>query len=137
MKQSHLSNVFVVKNSKLTSLTISCIAFRLKYLQGQEFITGLSSCKQLIKFFTIHESVNQIWGLHIYNHCVKCVQVRSFFWSVFFHIRTEYGKIQTRENSVFGHNSRSNYCYIIISTLVLTLVFGIHCFTSLIENLYI
>ena len=46
-------------------------------------------------------------------HCVKSVQIRSFFWSVFSLIRTEYGeilriqsecrKIWTRKNSVFGH----------------------------------
>ena len=24
------------------------------------------------------------------NHCVKIVQIRSYFWSVFFRIRTEY-----------------------------------------------
>ena len=35
------------------------------------------------------------------------VQIRSFFWSVFSRIRTEYGKIRTRKNSVFGHFSRS------------------------------
>ena len=29
------------------------------------------------------------------NHCVKSVQMRSFFWS-------EYRKIRTRKNSVFG-----------------------------------
>ena len=34
---------------------------------------------------------------------VKSVQVRSFFWSVFSRIRTEYGKIPTRKNFVFGH----------------------------------
>ena len=34
------------------------------------------------------------------KHSVKSVQMRSFFWSVFFCIRT-------RENSVFGHFSRS------------------------------
>ena len=28
-------------------------------------------------------------------HCVKCVQIRSFFWSVFSHIRTEYGEIRS------------------------------------------
>ena len=28
---------------------------------------------------------------------------RSFFWSVFSCILTEYSKIRTRENSVFGH----------------------------------
>ena len=38
-----------------------------------------------------------------YYHCVKSVQIPSFFWSVFPRIRTEYGKIRTRKNSVFGH----------------------------------
>ena len=33
-------------------------------------------------------------------HCVKSVQIRSFFWS-------ECGKIRTRKNSVFGHISHS------------------------------
>ena len=34
------------------------------------------------------------------RHCMKTVQIWSFFWSVFFCIRT-------RKNSVFGHFSRS------------------------------
>ena len=36
------------------------------------------------------------------KHCVKSVQIRCFFWSVFPCIRTEHGKMQTRKNSVFG-----------------------------------
>ena len=48
-------------------------------------------------------------------HCVTSVQIRSYFWSLFSCIRTEYGdlgrseyrKIRTRNNSVFGHFSRS------------------------------
>ena len=32
-------------------------------------------------------------------HCVKSVQIRIYFWSVFFCIRTEYRKIRTRNNS--------------------------------------
>ena len=36
-------------------------------------------------------------------HCVKSVQIRSFFWSVFSRIQSECGKIRTRKNSVFGH----------------------------------
>ena len=52
-------------------------------------------------------------------HCVKSVQIRSYFWSVFSGIRieyrdlvnlriqSEYRKIRTRNNSVFGHFSRS------------------------------
>ena len=53
-------------------------------------------------------------------HFVKSVQIRSIFWSVFFHIRTEYGeirslrvqsecgKIRTKKYSVFWHFSRSD-----------------------------
>ena len=41
------------------------------------------------------------------SHCVKSVQIRSFFWSVFCCILTEYRKIRTRKNSVFGHFSCS------------------------------
>ena len=40
-------------------------------------------------------------------HCVKNVQIRSFFWSLFSCIWTEYRKIRTRKNTVFGHFSRS------------------------------
>ena len=38
-------------------------------------------------------------------HRVKCVQIWSFFWSVFSRIRIEYGEIQSI--SIFGHISRS------------------------------
>ena len=40
-------------------------------------------------------------------HFVKSVQIRSYFWSVFSCIRTEYRKIGTRNNYAFGHFSRS------------------------------
>ena len=59
------------------------------------------------------------------NHCVKCVQIQSFFWSVFSSIPTEYGKIlhispysvrmrenTEQKNSVFGYFSRSEKCEI-------------------------
>ena len=42
-----------------------------------------------------------------FQHCVKSVQIRSFFWSIFSCIRTEYRKMRTRKNSIFGHFSRS------------------------------
>ena len=41
------------------------------------------------------------------GHCVKSVQIRSFFWFIFSCIRTEYSKMRTRKYSVFGHFSRS------------------------------
>ena len=39
--------------------------------------------------------------------CVKSVQIRSFFWSIF-------SRIWTRKNSVFGHFSRSESCNCIL-----------------------
>ena len=38
---------------------------------------------------------------------MNSVQIRSYFWSVFSCIHSEYRKIQTRNNSVFGHFSRN------------------------------
>ena len=43
------------------------------------------------------------WG----SKYVKIFQIRSFFWSVFSCIRTEYRRMRTRKNSVFGQFSRS------------------------------
>ena len=41
-----------------------------------------------------HEAISHYMVIANYNmHCVKSVQVRSFFWSVFSRIRTEYGAI--------------------------------------------
>ena len=40
-------------------------------------------------------------------HCVKSVQIRSYFWSIISCICTEYTKIRTTNNSIFGHFSRS------------------------------
>ena len=63
------------------------------------------------------------------SHCEKSVQIRSYFWSVFSCILTEYGEIRrdispysvrereyrSRNNSVFGHFLRSDF---VISTPV-------------------
>ena len=43
-------------------------------------------------------SILNIYKFHTHKtniHCVKCVQIRSFFWSVFSRIRTEYGEIRS------------------------------------------
>ena len=40
------------------------------------------------------------------DHCVKSVQIRSFFWSVFSRIRTEYG--ETRSISPYSVRMREN-----------------------------
>ena len=47
-------------------------------------------------------------------HCVKSVQIQSFFCSVLSCIQSKYRKIRTRKNSVFRHFSRSvlfNFLY--------------------------
>ena len=64
-----------------------------------------------------------------FRHCVKSVQIRSFFWSVFSCIQNKYRKIQTRKNSVFGHLSRSAFVFK-IHTTASSLVMKIHCSCS-------
>ena len=59
----------------------------------------------IIFFFTI--TFITVLEIKNYKHCAKSVQMRGFFWSVFFCIRTEYKKIRIRKNSVFGHFSFS------------------------------
>ena len=40
-------------------------------------------------------------------HCVKRVQIGSYFWFIFSCIQSEYRKIRTRINCLFGHFPRS------------------------------
>ena len=42
------------------------------------------------------------------RHCVKSVQIRSYFWSVFSCIRIEYRKMRTRNNFVFVFTQRED-----------------------------
>ena len=46
---------------------------------------------------------------HCKTPCAKSFQIWSYFWSVFSYIQFEYGKIETRNNSLFGYFSRSTY----------------------------
>ena len=50
-----------------------------------------------------------VFNPNVNNDCVKSVQIRRYFWFVFSCIRTEYRKIQTINNSVFEHFSRSKW----------------------------
>ena len=76
-------------------------------------------CPVLLDFFFILILFVFFYDTRIL-HCVKSVQIRSYFWSVFSYIQTKYEdmlrkspysvlirKIQTRNNSVFGHILRS------------------------------
>ena len=44
-----------------------------------------------IKIHTINDFKSPTYDIH----CVKVVQIRSFFWSIFSRIRTEYGEIRS------------------------------------------
>ena len=65
------------------------------FLDGQLYTAGLN-CSLSHCFYVQKE-----------YHCVKSVQIRSYFWNVFSCIRAEYRKIRTRSNSIFGHFSRN------------------------------
>ena len=86
------------------------------------------------KHFQSHIQLTFAWlnSFCIYP-CLKIIQIRSFFWSLFSRIQTEYGeilrisgiqfecgKIQIRKNSVFGHFSRS-VCFKLLCTSLLNL----------------
>ena len=47
-----------------------------------------------------YEQIMPWWRKH---YCVKTVQIRRFFWSVFFYIQSKYRKIRAWKNSVIGH----------------------------------
>ena len=55
-------------------------------------------------------------------HCVKSVQIRSFFWPEFSNIQSEYGKIWNWKNSVLGYFSHRVAC---VSTCVSKFLFGL------------
>ena len=54
----------------------------------------------------VNKHVTRIFWENMWR-CMKIVQKRSFFWFVFSCIQSEYRKIQTTKNSVFGQFSRS------------------------------
>ena len=103
---------------------ISFYIFRMCFIQDYK----VSSERVIFFQLALSTSVPNKW-LDWSEHCMKSVQIRSFFWCVFSRIRTEYGeilrispysirmwentdqnriqyecgKIRTRKNSVIGH----------------------------------
>ena len=63
----------------------------------------LSIYKQIHIWDSVNTKIVNGWK----SFSVKSVEIRSFFWSIFSCIQSEYRKIQTRKNSVFWHFSRS------------------------------
>ena len=66
------------------------------YKFHSKFYFSVTHQNALLNLFLIRTTVNHFYLIH----CVKSAQIRSFFWSVFSRIRTEYGEIGVmRENT--------------------------------------
>ena len=91
-----------------------------------------SAVLHLICFPEVINTIANTARFSNYWHCMESVQMRSFSWSVFSCIRTEYGvnlriqseykKMRTRKNSVSEYFSRSVtitiYFYIIYKYII-------------------
>ena len=88
-------------------ITINWLGKHTKKVRSSQAYISINSCTELRKT-VFHVSIINIealtcdayWRAKFNRHCVKSVQIRSFFWSVLSCIRT-------RKNSIFGHSSRS------------------------------
>ena len=58
------------------------------------------SSRNLVKIFLVFLNLIFLKNMLINGHCVKSVQIRNFFWSVFSCIRTEYGDLLHKLHSV-------------------------------------
>ena len=115
----YLSSIFIVKLKFVTLKTLKFLRIREELLK--HFV--LSTFKELLydeiiryifrKYFFRNEKVlpYDFWKslcFFLWNaskcswHCVKSVQIRSIFWSVFSRIQSKCGKIWIRKYSVFG-----------------------------------
>ena len=105
-------NVFSVCIISLQSVlrmelwVISFIHMSVAVVKWKSQTPFLSKCKamklKIVAFSIFKISFNLLYQ-RIYEpiHCVKSIQIRSYFWS-------EYRKIRTTNNSIFGHFSRSD-----------------------------
>ena len=98
------------------------------------------------RFFHIFTIANELTGFSISRlanmenffkrHWVKSVQIRIYFWSVFSYIwieterydlsvfRPNTGKLRTRNNSVFGHFSRSEGVHLTLPPHIFSVKFS-------------
>ena len=72
-----------------------------KTLNTDTFHAVIVRGKNLQKFRTNFQTLISICFINSIHrmHCVKSVQIRSYFWSVFSCIRTEYGDLQFSPNT--------------------------------------
>ena len=109
-----MSEALYLLQQFLFSLVYSNIFYQTKLFFSSSYtLTAWSMLEQSFQWLTCCIYMGK-------HHCEKSVQIRSYFWYLFSCIRTEYGeilrispfqsecgKIPTRNNSLFGHFSRS------------------------------
>ena len=78
---------------KTHSIWINCFIW-FENKKRKEKNTLFWTPERLTKTAVLRNEVLDFQGqIRFHSHCVKSIQVRSFFWSVFSRIRTEYGEI--------------------------------------------
>ena len=100
--------------------------FSILYLLKTPVNFWLHAVSKRYKIITL--ALNGLMNSQLHDpHCVKSVQIRSFFWAVVSRIRTEYGEIRSisqysvqmkknadQNNFEYGHLLRSDICYIFL-----------------------
>ena len=95
-------------------LVTHCLFTNTAFLQNLPKLSALLHMDFRILLLFISTFLAHMLTLIIYHtillsfkHCMKSIQIRNFFLSVFSCVWTEYRKIRTRKNSVYGHFSSS------------------------------
>ena len=79
------------------------------HLLNKSLLKNFIFCAVDANWFTLIWFSRRFWSFSYFQTqpYAKCVQIRSFFWSIFSRIHSECWKIRTIKNSIFGHVSRS------------------------------
>ena len=115
-----ISRILICLPSKVikTATVVRCVVFDV--FGGVRYLLIVRTPIYLyLSFVNKNNCLNKIWDIGI--HCVKSVQIRSYFWSVFscirlnteiysvnLRIQSEYRQIRIRNNSVSGYFSCSD-----------------------------
>ena len=100
---SNLLKKFLMENLIVCAVKGYTFEVDVKYLKKLHKLH--SDLKFLLEIMNFMKKLN--YNLYSKENCVKNIQIRRYFCSVFSCIQSEYRKIRTRNNSVFGHFSRS------------------------------
>ena len=99
---------------------------KLNDLQRTHYIHVPFICLLINNYAYHFGCIFELWKFDMKSgqHCVKFVQIRSFFWSIFPRIQSDYGKTWTRKNSVFGHflHSAVNHFVFVNKVVVIIII---------------